>query len=53
LRNLARATDPSAARERTRLARALDDWIRRTGDPFPGLTTTDRSGRVVSADQAK
>jgi arylsulfatase A-like enzyme len=44
LRNLAR--DPAAAPERTRLARELDDWIRRTGDPFPGLTSTDRSGKV-------
>jgi arylsulfatase A-like enzyme len=43
LRNL--ASDPRAAAERTRLARELDDWIRRTADPFPGLTTTDRSGR--------
>lgn len=51
LRNLAR--EPNAASERTRLARELDDWIRRTGDPFPGLTTTDRSGRVVATDQIK
>ena len=42
LRNLARA--PGAASERARLARELDEWIRRTADPFPGLTTTDRSG---------
>jgi arylsulfatase A-like enzyme len=44
LRNLAR--EPGAASDRTRLARALDDWIRRTDDPFPRLTTTDRSGNV-------
>ena len=42
LRNL--AADPDAARERMRLSRELDDWMRRTGDPFPSLTTTDRSG---------
>ena len=45
LRNLAR--EPNSASERARLARELDDWIRRTDDPFPRLTTTDRSGRVV------
>ena len=44
LRNLAR--DPGAASERAQLARELDEWIRRTGDPFPRLTTTDRSGTV-------
>lgn len=44
LRNL--AGDPGGAAERTRLSRELDDWIRRTGDPFPGLTTTDRAGGV-------
>jgi arylsulfatase A-like enzyme len=44
LRNLARA--PGAAAERARLGRELDDWMRRTADPFPGLTTTDRSGTV-------
>jgi arylsulfatase A-like enzyme len=46
LRNLAR--EPGASTERARLARELDDWIHRTGDPFPRLTTTDRSGQVVS-----
>ena len=51
LRNLAR--EPSAASERTRLARELDDWIRRTDDPFPTLTVTDRSGRVVETQPAK
>jgi arylsulfatase A-like enzyme len=45
LRNLAR--DAGAARERARLARALDEWIRRTVDPFLQLTVTDRSGKVV------
>jgi len=44
LRNL--AGDPGGAAERMRLSRELDDWIRRTGDPFPGLTTTDRGGNV-------
>ena len=49
LRNLAR--EPSGKSERARLARELDDWIRRTGDPFPTLTTTDRSGTVVATSQ--
>jgi arylsulfatase A-like enzyme len=51
LRNLALA--PDAASERTRLARELDDWIRRTGDPFPKLTVTDRSGLVIATDKTK
>lgn len=51
LRNL--ALDPKAASERTRLARELDGWMRRTGDPFPELTVTDRSGRVVAIDRVK
>jgi arylsulfatase A-like enzyme len=51
LRNLAR--EPSAASDRARLARELDDWIHRTADPFPGLTTTDRSGRVQMADPSR
>jgi choline-sulfatase len=51
LRNLAR--EPSAASDRTRLARELDDWIRRTADPFPGLTTTDRTGTVLTTDRLK
>ena len=46
LRNLAR--DAGARNERTRLAREMDEWIRRTGDPFPDLTTTDRSGRILT-----
>ena len=46
LRNL--AGDPSRLSERTRLARELDDWIRRTSDPFPELTATDRSGKIVT-----
>ena len=46
LRNL--AGEASAAAERARLARELDEWIRRTKDPFPELTTTDRSGSVVT-----
>jgi arylsulfatase A-like enzyme len=33
--NLAR--EPGAASDRTRLARELDAWIRRIGDPFPRL----------------
>jgi arylsulfatase A-like enzyme len=45
LRNL--AADAGAAGERLRLGRELDDWIRRTADPFPGLTATDRSGALV------
>ena len=47
----ARARAPQ--RERARLARELDDWIRRTGDPFPTLTTTDRSGNVVTATRSR
>jgi arylsulfatase A-like enzyme len=46
LRNLAQ--EPRAASERRRLARELDDWIRRTDDPFPRLTVTDRAGRVIA-----
>ena len=49
LRNLAR--EAKGKSERARLAHELDDWIRRTGDPFPTLTTTDRSGSVVAASQ--
>jgi arylsulfatase A-like enzyme len=49
LRNL--AGEPGAAADRARLARELDAWIRRSGDPFPRLTTTDRSGRVLPADR--
>jgi arylsulfatase A-like enzyme len=51
LHNLAR--DPRAASERTRLSRELDDWIRRTGDPFPRLSVTDRSGRIVTPDPVR
>jgi arylsulfatase A-like enzyme len=51
LRNLAR--DTGAAPERGRLARELDNWIRRTADPFPRLTTTDRSGGVVVTDPSR
>jgi arylsulfatase A-like enzyme len=51
LRNLAGAA--SAAAERARLARELDEWMRRTVDPFPGLTTTDRSGSVVTAARGR
>jgi arylsulfatase A-like enzyme len=50
LRNL--AGEPSGAAERARLARELDEWMRRTGDPFPQLTTTDRSGRSAQKLQA-
>jgi arylsulfatase A-like enzyme len=46
LRN--RASDPRSASQRRRLARELDGWIRRTGDPFPKLTVTDRAGRVIA-----
>jgi arylsulfatase A-like enzyme len=51
LRNL--ASDRGAATERTHLARELDGWIRATADPFASLTTTDRSGRVLSAEEVK
>ena len=51
LRNL--AGEASAAAERARLARELDEWIRRTADPFPKLTTTDRSGSVVTAARGR
>jgi arylsulfatase A-like enzyme len=44
LRNL--AADASADAQRARLSRVLDDWMGRTSDPFPTLTTTDRSGVV-------
>lgn len=44
LRNL--ATEPAAASERARLSREVDEWMRRTGDPFPRLTATDRAGRI-------
>jgi arylsulfatase A-like enzyme len=50
-RNL--AGEAGAAAERARLARELDEWIRRTGDPFPELTTTDRSGSVVTAARGR
>jgi choline-sulfatase len=43
LRNLAGTA--AGAAERALLARELDEWIKRTGDPFPQLTATDRSGR--------
>jgi arylsulfatase A-like enzyme len=46
LRNVVK--EPRAASERTRLARELDSWIRRTGDPFPELTNTDRSGKIAA-----
>lgn len=45
LRNLVR--DPAVAPELKRLSRELDDWIRRTGDPFPTLTVTDRAGTPI------
>jgi arylsulfatase A-like enzyme len=51
LRNL--AGEASARAERARLARELDEWIRRTEDPFPALTTTDRSGSVVTAARGR
>jgi choline-sulfatase len=51
LRNL--AGEPSAAAERARLARELDEWIRRTQDPFPKLTTTDRSGSAVTGARGR
>jgi choline-sulfatase len=51
LRNL--AGEANVAAERARLARGLDEWIRRTEDPFPTLTTTDRSGSVVTAARGR
>jgi arylsulfatase A-like enzyme len=51
LRNL--ALEPSAASERTRLTRELDEWMRRTDDPFSKFTVTDRSGRVIAMDKTK
>ena len=45
LRNLVR--EPSVAPELKRLARELDEWIRRTGDPFPTLSATDRAGTPI------
>jgi choline-sulfatase len=45
LRN--RASDATAASQTARLARELDDWLRRTADPFPTLTTTDRAGKAL------
>jgi choline-sulfatase len=42
-----RVRDPGASEERLRLERELEGWIRRTSDPFPGLTATDRSGRLI------
>lgn len=42
LRNLAR--DATAQSELKRLSSELDTWIRRTADPFPTLTATDRAG---------
>jgi arylsulfatase A-like enzyme len=46
LRNVVK--EPRVASERTRFARELDSWIRRTGDPFPELTNTDRSGKIAA-----
>jgi arylsulfatase A-like enzyme len=45
LRNLAAA--PTAAGRRKELSSRLDRWIAQTKDPFPQLTVTDRSGRVL------
>jgi arylsulfatase A-like enzyme len=45
LRNL--AGDPAAASELQQFSRQLDDWIRRTSDPFPTLSATDRAGVPV------
>ena len=51
LRNL--SNEAEFAADRTRLARQLDAWIHRTGDPFPRLTRTDRSGKVLAADPTR
>jgi choline-sulfatase len=50
LRNL--AGEPGGRAEQARLTRELDEWMRRTADPFTQLTTTDRSGRPVQKPQA-
>jgi arylsulfatase A-like enzyme len=47
LRNVVK--EPRAASERARLARELEGWLSRTGDPFLELRTTDRSGRWIVA----
>ena len=47
LRN--RVRDPAARSELKRLSRELDGWIRRTRDPFPTLSATDRAGVPVVA----
>ena len=51
LRNL--SNEAEFAADRTRLAQQLDAWIQRTGDPFPRLTRTDRSGKVLAADPTR
>ena len=45
LRNL--AAHPDSAPELKRLSGDLDQWIRRTADPFPTLAATDRAGVPV------
>lgn len=45
MNNLADAR--SAASQKRKLRRMLNDWIRRTNDPFPTWTATDRNGNRV------
>ena len=51
LRNLAR--EPTAQSELKRLSADLDTWIRRTADPFPSLTVTDRAGAPIIGSPSK
>jgi arylsulfatase A-like enzyme len=51
LRNLSNETEFVA--DRKRLAEQMDAWIQQTDDPFPRLTRTDRSGKVLAADPTK
>jgi hypothetical protein len=47
------AANQRHASQRADLARQLDDWMQRTKDPFMELTTTDRSGRIVTGQVTK
>jgi hypothetical protein len=47
------ANDRRYASQRDDLVRKLDDWMKRTDDPFPKLTVTDRSGKAVSTEVKK
>lgn len=37
---------------RAQMSARLDDWIKRTGDPFESLPITDRQGNPIKLDQA-